>query len=357
VKAAILRGIRPRRLLERWETALVVLLLVAGVWGAYLSPFFLYPGNLLDLMTPSVAIGFMALGLTLVVVAGEIDISGPSILAVSSVVFALLWSGGMNIGAACLVAMAVGAGLGLLNGLLVAALDLPSLAVTLGTLAAFRGLAFILQQADSVSGFPQAFSRLGSGYVWQGLVPIPLLLFLCFAAVLAVLLHGTRLGRYIYTIGANREAAVFSGVPVRRVRVLVFVLSGWMASLGGLIYAGFFASVRADIASNDLLDVVTGVVLGGVNIFGGSGSVAGVVIALFLIATARNGMSLANIPGPTQDIFIGVLLLTAIILVNSISRLRESRAASEKRPAQTRVEQSAEVKAIEPEAVRGKETS
>ena len=137
------------------------------------------------------------------------------------------------------------------------------------------------------------------------------------------MLHGTRFGRYVYAIGANREAARFSGVPVDRVRVTLFAISGLMAGVAGLLYASYFATAQADAATVALLDVVAAVVLGGVNIFGGSGTIPGVFLAVVLIAVLRNGMGLANVPGATQSIVIGGLLLGAILVGNLLRGMRE----------------------------------
>src|SRR5262249_13543684 len=148
---------------------------------------------------------------------------------------------------------------------------------------------------------------------------------------LGILLHGTRFGRYVYAIGANREAAGLSGIPVTRVRVTVFVLSGLMAGIVGLVYVGYFGSARADAASTSLLDVVTAVVLGGVGIFGGTGTMPGVLLALILVAEGRNGMQLANLSGQLQNIVIGLLLLVAILVGNMTAAARTGR-----RPARLR---------------------
>jgi rhamnose transport system permease protein len=139
-----------------------------------------------------------------------------------------------------------------------------------------------------------------------------------------VLLHATRFGRYVYAIGSNREAARFSGIPVARVRVTVFALSGFMAGCAGIVYLGFFGSVQADAASgSELIDVVTAVVLGGVDIFGGSGSIPGVLLALILVAELRNGMQLDNLSGATQDMVIGGLLVGAILAGNIARAARD----------------------------------
>jgi rhamnose transport system permease protein len=311
-------------LLLRWETVLVLLILAVGIWCQSLSPLFLTRVNLLDLATPYIFIGLMALGLTFVVIAGEIDISVASILAVSVVVLGQVYESGANVWFAATVGLLVAVGLGLLNGFLVAVVGLPSLAVTLGTLAAYRGLAFLIHSGEGVSTFPTRLTNIGIGYVWGQQVPIALLVFLGTATGLGLLLHATRFGRYVYAVGSNEEAARYSGVPVRRVKMAVFGISGFMAGIAGLVYVGFFGSSRADAADGSLLDVVTAVVLGGVDIFGGSGSIVGVVLAVVLIAELRNGMQLDNIGGDTQNIVIGCLLLGAILAGNAIRALQAS---------------------------------
>jgi rhamnose transport system permease protein len=308
----------------RWETVLVVLIVAVALWSTTLSDLFLTKANLLDLTTPYIFIGLMALGLMFVVIAGEIDISVASILAVSVVVLGQVFEAGANVWLAAAIGLLVATGLGLLNGVLVGVLGLPSLAVTLGTLAAYRGLAFLIHSGEGVAAFPTSFTNLGIGYVWGQQVPIALLVFLGAAVALGFLLHATRFGRYVYAIGSNREAARYSGIPVTGVRIAVFGVSGLLAGLAGLVYVGFFGSTRADAADGSLLDVVTAVVLGGTDIFGGAGSMAGVVLAVIVVAELRNGMQLDNLGGDTQNIVVGVLLLAAILAGNAIRALQSS---------------------------------
>lgn len=318
------------RVLARWETLLVVLILLVGWWSTTLSPFFLTRVNLLDLTTPYIFIGLLALGLTFVVIAGEIDISVASTMAVAAVSFAEIWNAGVNVWLAALAALAVGTLLGSINGVLVGVFNLPSLAITLGTLAAYRGLAYVILEGEARSNFPAGFTQIGGGYIHNEL-PKALLVLVGAAVVLAVLLHATRFGRYVYVIGSNREAARFSGIPVARVRVAVFALSGFMAGCAAIVYLGFFGSVQADAAGgSELIDVVTAVVLGGVNIFGGSGTIAGVLLATVLVAELRNGMQLDNLSGATQDMVIGGLLLGAI-LAGNIARAAQGRGTTWKR--------------------------
>jgi rhamnose transport system permease protein len=318
------------RAVRRWEALLVVLIIAVGLWSTTLSPFFLTRLNLLDLATPYIFIGLLAFGLTFVVVAGEIDISVASTMAVSAVTFAQLWHGGLNVWLAALVALGVATLLGLVNGLLIGVLNLPSLAITLGTLAAYRGLAYVILGGEARADFPAGFTKIGGGYISNQL-PIALFVLVGFALLLGLLLHATRFGRYLFAIGSNREAARFSGIPVTRVRVTIFAVAGLMAGFAGIVYLGYFGSVQADAAGgSELIDVVTAVVLGGVDIFGGSGSMLGVVLALFLVAELRNGMQLANLSGASQDMVIGGLLLGAI-LAGNIARAVHSRGAPWKR--------------------------
>jgi len=310
------------RLLVRWETLLVVAIVGVGIWSTSLSPFFLTRINLLDLLTPYVFIGLLALGLTFVVIAGEIDISITAILAVSVVSFAQLLDHGTNVWIAALVGLIVAAALGLVNGALVVLVNLPSLAVTLGTLAAFQGLAFVILSGEGVAEFPQGYLNIGGGYVHNEL-PWAVIVFVIATVILGTVLHATRFGRYLFAIGNNREAARLSGVPATRTRVTIFVISGLMAGIAGIAYVGYFGSARADAAQGSLLDVVTAVVLGGVSIFGGAGSMLGVFLALILVAELRNGMQLANLGGDTQNIVIGVLLLAAIMAGNLIRAAQE----------------------------------
>jgi rhamnose transport system permease protein len=312
------------RILARWELLLLAAIAAVGIWSVTLSPYFFTRLNLLDLLTPYVFIGLMALGLTFVVIAGEIDISVVSTMAVSVVCFAKLFGAGTNVWVAAAAGLAIAVGLGLVNGLLVGILNLPSLAITLGTLAAYQGLAFVILSGEGVASFPTRYTEIGGGYIHTEL-PVALLVLLGFALLLGVLLHATRFGRYLYAIGSNREAARFSGIPVARARVTVFALSGLMAGLAGVVYVGYFGSARADAGQGSLLDVVTAVVLGGVDIFGGAGSMLGVFLALVLVAELRNGMQLANIAGDTQDIVIGVLLLAAIVAGNLVRAAQQGR--------------------------------
>lgn len=324
IRAQRLAGSTQTRALLRWEFGLVVLILLAGLWSSFLSPYFLDAENLFDLAKLYVSTGLLALGLTVVVMSGDIDISIASNLALSSVLFGLLWEQGINVWIAALIGLSLATAFGFINGLLVSVLKLSAFAVTLGTLAAYKGVSLLLVGAREIAGFPEEFTNIGFGYIGDSFVPISLIVLIVFTIAFAVLLHATRIGRYLYVIGSNLEAARLSGVPVARVRILMFMLCGFMAGMAGLMTAGVFGSVRAYWEGTDLLDALTAVVMGGVSIFGGSGSIVGVLLALFLIAVLRNGMGVAGIGSPTQAIVVGVLLLAAMS-IRQLSRKDQRR--------------------------------
>lgn len=311
------------RVARRWETILILLIILSLFWLASLSPHFLALDNLMRQTRAVVVIGILALGLTPVVLAAEIDLSGESILAVCAVTFGLLFEGGLDVWTAALLTVLLGAVMGLINGLLVGVLNLPSLAVTLGTLIGYRGLAFVILERRPISGFPSAFTSLGTGTFGNTAVPNALLILLALAALVGAVLHATTYGRRLYAIGHNRQTARFSGVPVNGMRVQAFVFSGACAGFGAVMLAARFGSVRADAGTGLILDIVAAVLLGGVSIFGGVGTVGGVLLALLLIGLLRNGMSLANLPGEIQSIVIGSLLFAAVIIPHVIEQAQE----------------------------------
>jgi rhamnose transport system permease protein len=307
-------GRRWAGLLARWETLLVVALVGLVVLGASLSPFFLTPGNFSNLIAALMEVAIMALAMTLIIVAGEIDLSVESMAGLASAVLGFLWAAGVPLSIGIPVVLVVGAVGGLMNGLLVARAGLPSLVVTLGTLALFRGLALIVLGPRGVSDFPAAFTELGFGHVPGTLIPWPFVIFIALAVMLGVLLHGTWIGRQIYAIGKNTGAARFSGVRVQRIKVGLFVLSGLVASLAGIILTSRLSSARADAGQGMTLTVVTVVLLGGVNIFGGSGTIPGVALAVIAVAVMQNALRLASVTVEVQSIALGLLLILSVVI-------------------------------------------
>ena len=246
------------------ELLLVVLIVLAGIWSSQLSPYFLDINNLMNSAAFFVVFGLMAFGLFPVVAQGEIDISLASTLAVASVLFAKLSVAGVPVLAALPIVLAVTAALGAINGLLVAYAGLPSLAVTLGTLGAYRGVAYLLAGDAGVTGLSDDYTLLGQS--WVGVVPSTVVLFLVFALVIGIVMESTRFGRYSYAIGANPAASRTAAAPVRQTRVLAYALAGVSAGLAGFVWVNQYQSARGDNADGSILFVLTAVVLGGVSI-------------------------------------------------------------------------------------------
>jgi rhamnose transport system permease protein len=302
------------RLLARWETLLVIAVLGLVVLGTALSPVFLTPGNFTNLIAALMEVAIMALPMTLIIVAGEIDLSVESMAGLASAILGFLWAAGVPIWIGIPVVLVVGALGGLMNGLLVARAGLPSLVVTLGTLALFRGLALIVLGPRGISDFPDAFTELGFGRVPGTPIPWPFVIFIALAVLLGIVLHRTWVGRQIYAIGKNAGAARYSGVRVTRVKVGLFVLSGLIASLAGIILTSRLSSARADAGAGMTLTVVTVVLLGGVNIFGGSGTIPGVALAVIAVAVMQNALRLASVTVEVQSIALGSLLILSVVI-------------------------------------------
>ena len=300
--------------LLRWEWVLVALIVLASAINAALSPYFVNARNLFEMTFNFMERGLMVLPMTFVIITGNIDLSVASTLALTSAIMGRVYGSGVNIWAAAAIGLLFGALAGAFNGILITRVRLPALAATLGTYVLYRGLAWLLMQDGAVTNFPASFTAIGQGYIPGTLVPIQLLVFVLLAIPFGLVLHKTSFGRFTYAIGNNKEACRFSGVNINRILMIIYITSGLMAALAGLMMTGRYASVKGDIGLGAELDVITAVVLGGVDINGGSGSMPGVILALFLLGLVRYGMNLVNVPAQIQIIATGLLLIVSIIL-------------------------------------------
>src|SRR5205085_6948349 len=307
-----------------WEVLLVVLLVVTVLIGNGLSPYFLTPFNLSLMVQSFVEIAIMSLSMTLIIIAGEIDLSVASVLGLASVMLVITWNAGLPLWLDIIIALVVGAVAGLINGLLVTRLGLPSLVVTLRTLAVYRGLAYVILGSQAVSSFPSGYATFGIGDVPGTLLPWTFVVFVLLALRFLVVLHRSWIGRQIYAIGNNKEAARFAGIRVNRVKLLLFVLSGLLAALAGVVFTARISSARADNGLGFELYVVTVVLLGGVNIFGGRGSLVGVILALFVIGGLRNALGLIDVSGDVQNIVVGALLVFSVLGPNIAQRIQSA---------------------------------
>jgi rhamnose transport system permease protein len=303
----------------RWETGLAVVVILILVIGSAASPDFLTGNNLFNVGLSNGEIAIMTLPMTLIIISGEIDLSVASILGLASAVLGVLWSKGLPMPAIFVIVAIVGLAAGAFNGLLVTRLGLPSLAVTIGTLALYRGIATILLGPVTVANFPSAYTNLGVNGVpfTANDVTYSTLIFIVLAIIFGVVLHATPFGRSIYAMGASVEAAQFAGIRVKRIKTILFMISGLICSLAGVLW-----TFRLDTAvqNNGLgleLDVIAIVLLAGVSIFGGKGSIVGVVLAVLVFAGIQNALLLTNFNQEATGIVTGALLLASVFLPNA----------------------------------------
>ncbi len=302
-----------RRAAKSWEVLLLVVAALIFVANSFASPYFLDPWNLSDATFNFTEKAMIAFAMALVIISGEIDLSVASIIALASTAMGLAMSAGAGVPLLVLTGLGVGLICGAVNGVLVTRLNLPSIVVTIGTMSLFRGLSYIILGDKAFTGYPPEFAWFGQGYVvW--VISFELVLMFASAAAFYVLLHRTDFGRTVYAIGNNPTAALFSGVRVARVKFILFLLTGLMSGVAAVCLTSRLGSTRPSIATGWELEVVTMVVLGGVNILGGSGSIAGVLIAAFVMGLVTFGFGLLNVPGIVMSIFIGVLLIAVIAL-------------------------------------------
>lgn len=309
---------------KRWE---VILLVIGGAiftFNASASPHFLNPHNLSDATFNFTEKAIIGLAMALLIIAGEIDLSVASIIALASTAMGAAAAAGYGPAVLVIIGLSVGIVAGACNGLIVTRCRIPSIVVTIGTMSLFRGIAYVVLGDQAYRRYPAGFDFFGQGYVWW-VFSFEFVLFLALAAVFGITLHLTPFGRRIYAIGNNPVAALFSGVHVDRIRFILFLLTGLMSGVAAVLLTSRIGSTRPTMASGWELEIVTMVVLGGVNILGGSGTIPGVVIAAFVMGLLTFGFGLLNVPGIVMSIFIGVLLITAIalpIVAGKIARRR-----------------------------------
>lgn len=311
---------RFRRLLG-WEGFLLLTLLITIGLNSSLSPAYLQLNNWINLFELSIEKIIVALIMTFIIINAEIDLSVASIMGLAAGVLGWLHVSGVPLPWAILAALIVGIISGAFNGFWISYVGLPSLVVTLATLIMYRGGARILLEDQSVGAFPEWFNALGQ-QPFLGPFPLALILFAIFAAIAIVVLQYSGFGRFVTVIGNSIEVARYSGIKVRRIKMILFTISGFVAALAGVLFAARLGAVRGDSATGFELDIITMVLLGGVSIFGGSGSIYGVLLSILIILNLRNGMSLVNLTGHLQTGVIGVLLILSVLLPNLANHVR-----------------------------------
>jgi rhamnose transport system permease protein len=304
-------------------TFLVLFLVIASVTVEN----FATSRNLGFLLLDVVVIALIALPLTLIVITGEIDLSVASVVGLCSAVMGKLWFAGLPLELIVPLCLVLGAVLGAFNGFLVTKVGLPSLAVTIGSLALYRGLAFVVLGDQAVADFPRSWTTWAISSIGGTGIPNAVLPLLVLIAITAVLLHATPIGRSLYAMGNSEDAARFSGIDVARTKLWLFVAAGVVSALGGVFWTLRYGSARADNAAGLELQVIAAILLGGVSIFGGSGGLLGVMAGALLLASLRNALQLVNVPSDVLNIVTGVLLIVAVVApqVTAWARTRAAR--------------------------------
>jgi len=323
---------RWRDLLLRWETILVLLLVLTIVINTIVSPYFLDVFNLADATFNFSEKAIIALGMALLILVREIDLSVAAIVALASMCIGYAAEAGYGVPALFAVGLAVGLACGVFNGILVTWFSLPSIVVTIGTMSLFRGITQVVLGDQAKTKYPAEYLDLGQSYFikmketgipWLFVPPVPLsfLIFLVLTVLFGIVLHKTRVGRQLFAIGSNPVASRFSGIPVDRLRFLLFVLSGVLSGLAAVLLTARLGSMRSNIAIGWELDIVTMVILGGVSIAGGVGSILGVFLAVLVLGLVVFGMSLNNVPGQVVSVYIGLLLIAVIAIPRLADKL------------------------------------
>jgi len=309
--------------LRSWEGLLLGILIVIVLFNAFLTPHYLQVQNQINLFQLHIEKIIVALIMTFIIINAEIDLSVGSVMALAGCVLAFLFEKGVAFELCIIAGLLTGILTGAFNGFMISYVGLTSLIVTLAGLIGYRGLARVLLENRSIGNFPEWFDRLGQQPI-IGPFPLALIIFFVMLIFATIILQRSGAGRYVYVIGNNREVARYSGVNVRRVKMTLFVLSGLIAAFSGLLLAARLGSMRGDTAMGTELEVITMVVLGGVSIFGGTGSMLGVFLSILIILNLRNGMGLLNITGEIQTGVIGVLLILSVLGPNIGKGIRDT---------------------------------
>ena len=311
----------------RWEAFLLAILILIFAVGSQVSQYFLTGSNISIALASVMPAAIIALPMTLIIITGEIDISVGSIVGLCATTIAICIEQGYTVPAAMIAGLAIGAAAGSVNGLFVVHGGLPSLVVTIGTLALYRGIAQIILKERGVSSFPDWYQAIGFDNVPRTPIPWSVVIFAIFLLVFGVFLHCTHWGRALYAIGNNRTATRYSGVNVDGMLFGVFVVSGAMSALAAVVLTAYLASARSDTGAGLELPVITAVVLGGVNIFGGSGTIGGVLVALLVLAFVQNALGLAGVTPEEQQIVTGAVLVGTLIVFSGSGLVKGARGA------------------------------
>jgi rhamnose transport system permease protein len=321
-----------QRVLLTRDAAVIALLVAVTLYSIANIPFFSNDITLYFLLLDLTPILLIALPMTMVIITGEIDLSVASTVALTSVVFGVLHREGVPIPAAAVLALLGAAVCGAFNGILVTRVGLPSLAVTIGTLALYRGIAVGLLGTTAITDWPESWTDLAKNKLGTSMIPVVVIPIVALAVLFAVLLHFTSFGRGVYAIGLSKEAARFSGVNVDRTKLVLFTLSGLVSGLAGIYFTLRYGSARGDNANGMELKVIAAVLLGGVSIFGGRGAIPGVLGGVFLIGVIGSALRLDDYSDNVIQIITGILLIVSVVAPSLLGWMGRTRRRGGARP-------------------------
>jgi rhamnose transport system permease protein len=306
-------------MLASWDAVVILALVLVWVVAGVAIDGFASGRNFGFLLLDILPIAAIALPMTLIIITGEIDLSVASTLGLTSAVMGQLWASGLALEMIIPLCLVLGAVLGALNGFFVTVLGLPSLAVTIGTLALYRGLAFVVLGDRAVADFPFGWTGAATSSIPGTPIPWFVLPLVVMIVLFGILLHATPIGRSLFAIGNNTEAAHFAGIAVGRTKFWLYVLTGLIAALAGIYWTLRYASARADNGTGLELSVIAAVLLGGVSIFGGRGALPGVIAGVLLLGSLRNALQLADVSADTLAVVTGLLLIVSVVAPNAVS--------------------------------------
>ena len=301
----------------RWETLLILMFIAVNIMNICISPNYLKADTLFTAISNFLVKGFIAFPMAYILVIGEIDLSVGAVVALSATLLGVSYNAGVPMGISVLIALVCGLCCGLLNGIIMITFpELAPMIVTLGTQTLYRGITQIILGSESTGNLHNVQWFYNLYYSKIGVVPTIVIVFFALAIVFGYVLHKTVFGRYLYAIGSNRVAAEYACVPVKKVRLICYVLTGLISALAAVYYASWTGSIRSDIGAGYELEAISMVVLGGISTAGGKGNFPGTVISIFTIGLLRYGLGLINMNSQTILMIIGAILIIVVMLPN-----------------------------------------
>ncbi|MCP1110798.1 ribose transport system permease protein [Lachnospiraceae bacterium PF1-21] len=316
--------------LVKSNMGILLVMLLIGVVLTFLTPNFLTSSNIISVLRQISNNIFLAIGMTLVIILGGIDLSVGSIVAMSgTLTVGFIVTNHIPIGLAIIIGLLLGTLVGLFNGVIISVFKVPAFIVTLATMNIAKGVAYIYSGGRSTRITSEVYSMLGTGYLF-GIIPLPVVYMIALIIIFSIILNKTKFGTYVYAVGGNRESARLSGVPIKKVEMLVFTISGFLAAFAGIILSSRMYSGQPKAGDGYEMDAIAACVLGGISMSGGTGSLSGTVIGAIVIGIISNGLNLIGVSSFWQLLVKGLIILIAIIIDSQKARISDTFAKRKK---------------------------